>query len=131
MDTAYLKVTQHRNEIGKIEQLTYELVGDSPYVHISRQMLDRYYDEPFPNAVQFGPYRLLIMEDYCAYDYIVYVRADKFGALRVAIYKATRVLDLFYRRMIVTLAVWNLAEFHEASIPSWRDIKIAKRFLKK
>ena len=131
MEVAYLKVTQRRNELGKIEQINYEWEGKSPYLLITRDFLDDFFRVGTDiSRVQFGPYKLLRVENDYAKDTVLYVRADRFGALRVALYKATRLFDLMYRRMIITLAVWNLAEYKPYVIPSWRDIKLLKRFAK-
>jgi hypothetical protein len=132
MDTAYLEVTEHVNQLGKVEQFTYKWIGKSPYTRIGWRLLGNIVGIGGDTInVQIGPYKLLKVEDDYQRDAVLYVRADKLGALRVALYKATRLIDLAYRRMIVTLAVWNLAEFSPAYIPSWRDIKLIKRLLKK
>ena len=128
-DSAFLKVTQRVNPLGKVEQRTYQWVGDSPYVRVRRDFVSGLGIGPY--RINIGPYRLLVIEFEPWQDTFLCVRADKLGALRVALYRATRLLDLAYRRMIVTLAVWNLAEFHPAYVPSWRDIKLVKRLLKK
>jgi hypothetical protein len=36
-------------------------------------------------------------------------------------------LDLAYRRAILTLVVWNLATVEHGRVPSWRDIRWPKR----
>ena len=40
----------------------------------------------------------------------------------VFIYKYTRILDLIYRRAIITLCVWRLARYQQAAVPTWRDV---------
>jgi hypothetical protein len=133
LETAYLQVTVKTNAIGKREAINYEWVGESPYVRIGWHLLSEIvgFGGGDRTKIQIGPYKLLRVQDDPAWDSVLYVRADKLGALRVALYKSTRLLDLFYRRLIVTLAVWNLAEFTPAAIPSWRDIKLIERLLKK
>lgn len=127
---ATLLVTEQTNPLGIKEKREYQWEGKSPYVRVSL------YGRWFPDVekingdkeIQIGPYRLLQIDDGRFYsDYLLYVRKDKFGALRVWFYKATRLLDLIYRRAIITLAVWRLADYHEATVPTWRDIKFLKR----
>lgn len=131
MNTAYLKVTQYRNPLGKIETINFEWEGNSPYTWVDRTFLGDLVGLGDDRArVQVGPYKLLKIEYDYQRDAFLCVRADKFGALRIALYKSTRLLGLIYRRLIITLAVWRLAEFHEATVPTWKDIKVLKRFVK-
>lgn len=125
-DYSYLEVTRHINPLGETEQYTYKWIGKSPYVKIGWMFL-REFDKDHKKEIQFGPYKLLKVDDEPWHDDVLFVRKDNLSALRVALYKSTRLLDLIYRRLIITLAVWRLAEFHEMCIPSWRDIKIFKR----
>lgn len=129
MDTAYLKVTQHINPLGKVEQLTYEWEGKSPYVRVPSRTVSGLGVGPY--KINIGPYRLLVIEFEPWQDTFLCVCRDRLGQLRVALYRATRLLDLAYRRSIVTLAVWNLADYSPGYIPSWRDIKLVKRLIKK
>jgi hypothetical protein len=130
-DVSYIEVTQKQNALGKIEQYTYRWIGKSPYVRVSHSLLQHLAGSGNGASVQIGPYKLLKVGDEFHIDCVLYVRSDKLAALRIALYKSTRLLDLVYRRLIVTLAVWNLADFHPAYIPSWRDVKILKGLAKK
>jgi hypothetical protein len=129
-DVSHIKITVKRSPLGKIESLTHEWEGRSPYVRITRSLLCEITNDYCPETVQIGPYRLLKVEAEPWLDVVLYVRKDKLGALRVALYKSTRLLDLIYRRLIITLAVWRLAEFTPLAIPSWKDIKALRRFVK-
>ncbi len=132
METAYLRFTVKTNPLGIRESLTAEWDGKSPYTYISWRFLgDIVGIGGETNEIQIGPYKLLRIEHDELSEKVLYVRKDKLGALRVALYKSTRLLDLIYRRLIVTLAVWRLAEFSIAVLPSWRDIKALKGFTKK
>lgn len=52
-----------------------------------------------------------------------YVMRDGWRArLRYLILSRTHWLDMVYRRLIITLSVWRLAEYNEAVVPSWRDV---------
>lgn len=130
METAYIETTVRRNTLGRIEVESHRWVGKSPYVRISYDLLCQIAPANERHKIQLGPYRLLLVDQESYWDAPLYVRADKFGALRVALYKYTRLLDLAYRRLIITLAVWNLADYHEGTMPAWKDIKALKRFAK-
>ena len=131
IDAAYLEVEVKTNPLGKIEQQTYKWKGNSPYTYISWPLLGDIVGIGGDTIeVQVGPYKLLKIEHDHSRGAVSYVRKDKFGALRVALYKSTRLLDLVYRRLVITLAVWKLAEFTPGCIPSWKDIKILKRLTK-
>ena len=124
-DVSRFEVTRQTNQLGKLEW-----VGKSPYVRMSYDLLWDlgYKDREYPKKAQVGPYRLLFVEyEPCLGDFALYVRQDRLGALRVFLYRATRWLDLVYRRLIITLAVWNMAEYHAGYIPSWRDIRLKGR----
>lgn len=41
-----------------------------------------------------------------------------------------RTLDLVYRRLVITAAVWRLAHFHEGALPIWRDVYVLERVAK-
>lgn len=131
METAYIEASVKTNALGKREAITYTWKGESPYVRITWGLLsDIAPGVQAPERLQLGPYRLLFVEDEYHWGTAIYVQEDRFGALRVALYKSTRLLDLIYRRTIITLAVWRLADFNPAAIPSWKDIKALKRFIK-
>lgn len=132
VNTAYIETRVSFYPNGRIEQTTYEWVGESPYTRVSHRLISEVAKDIYETEIQVGPYKLLrVDKDAFGYaDFPLYVRKDKLGALRVALYRSTRLLDLAYRRLIVTLAVWRLAEYNAAVYPSWRDIKIVKRFLK-
>lgn len=57
----------------------------------------------------------------------VYVMLESHHAAAYAQWRRiVRIADLIYRRCIITLAVWGLADYHAAIIPSWRDIHAAR-----
>lgn len=127
-DCARLECTVRTNSIGVREAITYKWIGKSPYIRISWNLLKEIVGiGGWMDKIKIGPYPLLRVSENLAEGYVLYVRADKLGAMRVVFYRLTRWLDIIYRRMIITLAVWGLAEYHEAAVPTWRDIKIGKR----
>jgi hypothetical protein len=130
-ETSYIEFTVGTSPLGVRELVNCEWKGKSPYVRVSLWFRDAEHIKQIDGdkEIQIGPYRLLKVEDAHFIEWALYVRKDKFGALRVALYKSTRLLDLIYRRLIITLAVWKLADFREATVPSWRDVKIVKKLL--
>lgn len=85
------------------------------------------------DIVEVGPYRLKVFERddlffVGTYTYYLTRLDSPIANLRVTAYRLTRWLDLIYRRLIITAAVWKLADYHGGQIPSWRDLHIAKRF---
>lgn len=111
-----------KNALGQTEQITYKWIGDSPCIYVTGAALDDMGIEYCDGDFWIGPYHLLKVDRYTERDEWLCVRADKLGALRVFFYRATRWLDWFYRRCIVVLAVFGLADYHDATIPGWRDI---------
>lgn len=126
VETSYIERTVHVNPIGKLEGFSYKWIGDSPYVYIDFYVMETEGLRE-KNLISIGGHKLLFVEiDYMRGSYL-FVRKDKLGAMRIFLHKASRFLDLAYRRFIITLAVWNLAKYHEGKIPSWRDIRIFKK----
>ena len=113
---------------GGVERETYE-IEDGPYVAISRSFNDCP-TEP-GEGFTIGPYRLRVVEYQLVSDTIIAIQ-EKWPLWWVAVawHKLNKLLDLFYRRMIVTLAVWRLADYYEATIPYIGDIHIVKRIRK-
>lgn len=75
-----------------------------------------------------GPYRVRVIEDAdFAQQYIVSREAAWRSWLRYQAVRHTPMVGLAYRRMILTLAIWRLADVREYTVPSWRDIRLAKR----
>jgi hypothetical protein len=132
-DIAYIKITVQTNSLGVREAVNYEWGGKSPYTYISPPVFITPEIKKIngDKEIQIGPYRLLKVKDAYHLDCALYVRKDKLGALRVALYKSNRLFDMIYRRLIITLAVWKLADFSEARVPTWQDIYLLKGFAKK
>jgi hypothetical protein len=122
---SYIEVTVGVNPINMIERRSYKWIGKSPYACVGCNDLER---EGLLNKkiISIGGYRLMMIErDYCTNSFL-FVKKDWLAYPRLVLYKSTRFLDLAYRRIIITLCVWNLAKYHEGRIPSWRDIKIPR-----
>ena len=129
--TASIMVHSKTNTLGMQEAKNYEWIGASPFLEVFPVLLgDLGYTNFNEPAIRLGPYKLLFVEYRPHKGVILYVRADRLGKIRVALYKATRLLDLIYRRLIITMAVWNLADYHISVIPTWTDIKIVQKWRK-
>ena len=93
MDFSQLHVTQHYEEtpLGGIKTYTYRWEGKSPYILISRPFLfDLVGVGGLIDPLNIGQYKLLQVEERYEMDGWLYVRADKFGPLRIWMYEAKR-----------------------------------------
>lgn len=82
--------------------------------------------------VAIGPYRVRIIEyDIARRAYVVERGHPVRTWLHFHVLRSIRLLDLAYRRAVITAAVWGLATHHEYRAPSWRDVHalgwVAKR----
>lgn len=130
MDDGYIKIHRFTNNLGRLERLEYEWCGN-PITSVSLRViycgdalcLDGY------KFIQIGPYKLKCIEEYTGQFELRYIRYDyPLWFLYIFWHKFNRVLDLFYRRCIITLAVWNLADFNAGAIPSIKDIYLFQWF---
>jgi hypothetical protein len=124
---------------------TYDLKGNSEQIickwegpkggilGISSKLIEHARDDIFQASrplqigtlVRIGPYRLRIFGRSEEWDYDTWylVRHDSvLGNLRAVVYRATRWFDLVYRRLIITAAVWKLADYNPNVIPGWQDL---------
>ncbi len=132
-NTAHIRETVAMNAVGVREVHNVEWVGNSLYIYISDELLrDIVGVGGKITPLQIGPYKLIAVtgDIDMARGAWLYVRADRFGALRAWLYRATRWIDLVYRRCIITLAVWGLADYSQYTVPTWRDIHALKRWEK-
>lgn len=80
--------------------------------------------EPRPGEVFWcGPFLLRCLDYRFLADEVVACRERPVIAqARYAWHRSTALLDLAYRRLVITLAVWRLARYEQNRIPSWRDV---------
>lgn len=128
-DTSNFLITRKHNNLGGLESMTFEWVGESPYIYIG---ISDIYDwrgfieySPTLDLLKVGGYTLVRIEN-TGFS-TLYIKKSGFWRFRVWVYKVTRLLDLVYRRLLYTLAVWNLADFPQGTIPSWKDIKLFRK----
>ncbi|KPK86876.1 MAG: hypothetical protein AMJ81_00185 [Phycisphaerae bacterium SM23_33] len=133
-----IEVEAHYDALGGVERYGYKWTGGDIARFSERLLLDAAkvcqarYDE-FPcqpgDRFEFGPFKLRVLEpDSWQYDVIVAIRDRGFVTdLRYLWHRFGKLLDVAYRRAVVTLAVWRLAEQHEGALPTWRDVKALRR----
>lgn len=128
MNYGHLQVNVKENNLGVIESRSFQWVGGKrttiPYHAFREDYIVR-----SGNVVFIGPYRCIIIdENYWGYELI---RMDNaFTWLIVFWYRLSKVMQLVYSRLILTCAIWNLAEYHANTIPSYLDLHIVKFFKK-
>ena len=119
------KLIVHRqmNTLGVIEKIDYSWEGP-PEVLISHDLLcELNFTIDNHEKINIGPYRLRLIENDYWQGRSHYIRMDyPLWWLRVLSYRMTRVFDLIYRRFILTLAVWGMADYNAAAIPHRKDI---------
>lgn len=88
------------------------------------------------DVIFIGPYRVRVIKEVnggwessatWASD-VLLRRDDGLAVLKVWTYRFTRFADRIYRRLLITAAVWGLAYYEERQVPTWRNLKIARRF---
>ena len=125
-ETSYTKITRHWNQLGQLESETYNWVGNSNQILMSGEFVDNLYPDRDNTKIFIGPWKLLKLEPQPWNNTYIYVKDDIIGWLRVFAYKITRLADLVYRRSIITLAVWQLADHHQGEVPNLDDIHAVK-----
>jgi hypothetical protein len=118
------------NQYGNIERIEYSWKGKSQKIYLSfREGL--FAGKGIGDVFSIGPYRLRIIEFDYSTSQALCVRVDLlFGWWFVFAHRAGRMLDLFYRRLIITASVWGLADYDRCTIPSWRNLHIVKWLIK-
>ena len=131
-DCGNLLITKHSDIRGGVERLTYEF-EDGPYIAISGCLYPEIGTCPpkIGDKVELGPYKFRVLESNLYTD-TVFAIQEKWPLWWVAVawHRSNKLLDIFYRRMIVTLAVWRLADYSEATVPYIGDIHIVQRIRK-
>ena len=129
-DYGNIHITRHGDIRGGVERYSYDIEG-GPYVGVSGLHYTGKYPINAGDRFEIGPYKLRVVEYNLCADHIIAIQ-EKWPLwwIAVAWHKYSRLLDIFYRRMIVTLAVWRLADYSEATIPYIGDIHIVQRIRK-
>src|SRR5688572_23521848 len=121
---SYIEMTRFANALGNTERIEYRWEGDSPITRIGWRELaytdhEIYRDKDGRvSSIRYGTFRLKPINSEPLDGYWDCVRLDyPFWFLYVWWNIHNKILDLFYRRLIVTCAVWGLADFSQGAIP--------------
>jgi hypothetical protein len=125
-----IEVTISRNQYtGTPEYTGHKLVGNSPLVKVSGQVLHDMGVKKSASKFCIGPFRLRILEiDYCTDTATCIVENAKYSRLVALTFGVSKFFRIAYSRTLYTLAVWDLLDYNPSIAPSWRDIKIVKYF---
>jgi hypothetical protein len=135
-DTAWITVTNQYDFRGGIERRDYRWEGDSPYTRVSwiKYHEDFGIEAPLEvgQRIVIGQFHLRVVENEEWYQRSLCIREDYWlWWLPFITRPISRFAEIVYRRFIITLAVWRLADYNEAVISTWHDIHalrwIAKR----
>jgi hypothetical protein len=114
---------QH-NALGQAESVWFEWDGPRDGV----AAVERRKDRRIGGILMLGALRLRIVDD-DFYGSRHLVMLDGWRArIRPHVFRVLRLADLAYRRLIVTAAVWGLADYSSALLPSYLDLHVVKRF---
>jgi hypothetical protein len=131
----FIEVTVHYDALGGVERYDYKWIGGDVAKFSEQLLLDadpsevRY--DKFPrrpgDRFEFGPFKLRVLKE-PEWTAITAIRErGLITDLRLLWHRFGKLLDIAYRRFIVTLAVWRLAERNEGAIPTWRDVHALRR----
>jgi hypothetical protein len=114
-------------------KVRYEFEITDGFPVILGRMVSQYTDRPpkqIGDVFTIGQYRLRVVDVRHDLRLFVCMPDNLRGVLHQIAYQFLHIFDDVYRRTILTLYVWGLADFDEFrySPPSWRDIKVIKRF---
>jgi hypothetical protein len=131
-----IEMTAHYNALGDKERLDFKWIGGDT-VGITLMLLStaecsvlKYDRFPFElgDRFKFGPFKLRVLEVQFWTDTVIAIRDRGFVTdLRYLWHRFGRLFDIAYRRLIVTLAIWNLADCEAGVIPTWRDVHALRR----
>lgn len=135
MNEGVIETTVFTNQLGQRERIDYKWIGDSKICAISGDLAWDLFGREIKEGdeINIGPFRLAVIEHKgLANQYFRCVRKDyPFWWVLVGWHRLNRVLELIYSRIIITLAVWNLAEYKQHTHPHWRDIYLIQWIEKK
>jgi len=132
-------MSNHYDIRGNLERIDYEF-ENGPYLRITGRLMEDIYSDallrfnhPLKEYTQImvGPYKFRVLE-YRALDDIYLTIQDKWPLwwLAVAWHRINKLPDLFYRRLICTMAVWRLADYNEANVPYIGDVHLVQKVKK-
>ena len=126
--TGMIVCHEHYDCRGGVERRDYEWEGGE-LAYIDQRFMEKEGIHEVPqlgDIINIGPFQLRVIDKKLwGFNYIVARNGWK-ARLRYVLHRTIKVLDKSYRRLIVTAAVWGLADYHDASIPTWRDVYLLR-----
>ena len=120
--------TKITSPLGMTERIEYEWVGGN-VIRINGDFLNEldYGKLRIGDVIKIGPYRLRCIELNPWSDFAEFMRADNpWSLFRIWFRTIHGFIEMIYHRIIITLAVWRLADYQQYKEPSWRDIRWRK-----
>ena len=132
-------MTRHGDIRGGLERIDYEF-ENGPYLRITGRLMNdivpdalMQFNHPLKEGARItvGPYKFRVLE-YGFFDDVYLTIQDKWPLwwLAIAWHKINKLPDLFYRRLICTLAVWKLADYSDATVPYIGDVHLVQKVKK-
>ena len=128
----YIECRVTRNALGVIEQTSFKLIG-GPFISVDddRFSRDEIKEIEQSGIINIGPYKLKVISYDVPWGLYRCVRMDyRLFRMYVFAHIFSDKLRIIKARIIITLAVWGLADYDASKIPSVRDIHLVKRFMK-
>ena len=127
MANGYLEVT--RTYVDNKEYRFYKLLGGNKVdVSIDDIYLANPHLKAIPKQITIGTYKLRVMElDYSQNVAHCVAMKTPLSYVPVILYKAGILIDVIYRKLILTMGIWGLADCYSHTVPSYRDIKLVRK----
>jgi hypothetical protein len=121
----FIEVNEIRDFRGGVERREYRWSG-GPIAFIHHEFLIRNNNDikkTDDDVLVIGPFRAKIIDKELMMQWIKVVRQDyPLWWLIYLWHKYSVLFDMVYRRFIITLAVWRLADYNSMIVPTWKDI---------
>ena len=127
MGNGYIEIT--RTYVDNKEYKSYKLKGGNKVdVSIDEIYLANMHLKAIPKQFTIGMYKMRVIElDYSRDVARCIALKTPLSYIPFFVYKAGILIDVIYRRIIMTMGVWGLANYYSHTVPSWRDIKLMQK----